>query len=172
MKFTIHTWVLNAMTAPNPGQTAKSVKHTQLYCKNPNNEIWPKQLFRLYNFVHVLLFVAIAHGLHTSSDHPGGMECNWWAHVCKECESHRLRNLREANGGAKQHLSAVAPPLIPHFGHISIFSFYFMFVRFACLRWIRSGHGIQNTFVKCQLHRFLYIVFLLKSVFCVRIRGI
>ena len=47
-----------------------------------------------------------------------------------------------------------------YFGQISdqsrFVNVYHIFIKFGCLGWIRSGHGIQNILVKCQFRDFLY----------------
>ena len=51
--------------------------------------------------------------------------------------------------------------------------FYLMFIKFGCLRWIRKGNEIQNTFVNGRFHRcFDLLTFALKVCKYMCIRGI
>ena len=57
---------------------------------------------------------------------------------------------------AKSYFGTVSDQLRLSVSHI--------FVQVGILGWIRSGHGIQNPFVKCQIHRFDDDPILLKIV--------
>ena len=62
-----------------------------------------------------------------------------------------------ADGASVPRLRMLGKQRKSDFGHISDqsrFGFYISYLSIFLLSWIRSGHGIQNTFVNCHLHQF------------------
>ena len=149
------------MTGPIPTQYITFDKHEV----KPTNRDWSE-----IGRIRISHFLFLGGGCSTCS-----AWLSWRAPESFEKPLCSAGQLWEALGGPREFWEGLAnaalPIYIPYIYHIYIYTslqmllyqyrflgFYFIFDRFGILRWIRSGHGIQNTFVNCKFHCFTVLV--------------